>query len=203
MSEAAFERYDDEFTSLIGQIESSLQQEPPSAYTQNLLQQCDDLIKQMALEARSIGSDNPQMKRKLLDQVRGCKSKYQTLQQQFDRQGLLGHGSNGNAAGQRERLLLQQNEDSLHRQNETLERARRTMQETESVALEITEELGHNREKLYSAHGRIREVGGLTGRAKHILISMNQRNTQQKMILYGVAIALIVGFVVLLYAMWG
>ena len=48
-----FERYDDEFGELLHQIEQSLNEEPPSAYSENLMQQADDLIKQMALEARS------------------------------------------------------------------------------------------------------------------------------------------------------
>jgi vesicle transport through interaction with t-SNAREs protein 1 len=195
-SAVSFERYDDEFSSLIRQIETSLNEEPPNQYTRNLLQQCDDLIKQMALEARSVSNAN--LKRELLAKVRTCKSQFQSLQQQSERQGLLSNTSTVN--GQKERLL--RNEDSLMRQNETLDRARRTMQDTESVALEITEELGQNREKLQSAHGRIREVGGLTGRATRVLYSMNQRAMQQKVILYGVAIGLVLAFFVMLWLMW-
>lgn len=213
---AQFERYDDEFSSLIQQIETSLHQGDTETggnsgdstssqqYTANLLQQCDDLIKQMSLEARSASSTT--QKRSLLDKVRSYKSKYQTLQAESERQGLLGgnnkggFSNNNNSRNQRDQLL--QNENMVGQQNETLERARRTMEETEAVALEITDELGHNREKLVSAHGRIREVGGLTGRARRILTQMSQRATQQKLILYGVALALVLGFVFLLYTMW-
>jgi vesicle transport through interaction with t-SNAREs 1 len=98
--------------------------------------------------------------------------------------------------------LLQKNEELMAAQNDRLERARRTMQETEQVALEITEELGNNRETLTSAHGRIREVSGLTGRAKRVLNRMSQRALQQKMILYAVAIGLVVVFFLLLWMMW-
>ena len=196
---APFERYDDEFSSLIIQIEDSLRSKPPTPYTDSLLKQCDDLIKQMSLEARSVGDAS--VKRSLLDKVRKYKERYQSLVQESERQGLLG-SSSGGPSSQRERMLLRQNEDSLAQQNETLERARRTMEETEAVALEITEELGQNREKLISAHGRIREVSGLTGRARRILQSMSQRAVQQKLILYGVAVALVLGFLVLLYSMW-
>lgn len=195
---ASFERYDDEFTSLIAQIEKALHDEPPSSYTQNLLRQCDDLIKQMALEARSVG--NSDLKRDLLQKVRDCKSTYQSLQQQSERQGLLAR--NGSQSNQRERLLLQKNEDLLSSQNNTLERARRTMEETEAVALEITEELGHNREKISSAHGRVREMSGLTGRARRILYNMNQRAMQQKVLMYAVAIGLVVVFFIILWSMW-
>jgi hypothetical protein len=157
----------------------------------------------MALEARS--AHDPASKRAMLDKVRDYKNRHQSLQQESERHSLLGSGggAGGSLQSQKERLLLQKNEDTLAQQNETLERARRTMQETEAVAMEITDELGHNRERLASAHGRIREVSGLTGRARRILVSMNQRAVQQKLIIYGVAIGLLMGFLFMLYSLWG
>lgn len=200
-----FQRYDEEFRSLLQQIESSLEREPPGPFTENLLQQCDDLMKQMALEARSQPSD---VKPQLLAQVRTCKSEYQVLRSRADKQALLSSSSsssgnkNNNNRSQSERALLQKNEDMLAGQNDTLERARRTMADTESVALEITEELGNNRATLLSAQGRVREVSGLTGRARRILVAMNQRAMQQKLITYGVAVGLVVAFIFLMWMMW-
>lgn len=193
-----FDRYDDEFTELLHQIERSLDEEPPSSYSQNLFQQADDLIKQMALEARSV--PDASLKRDLLAKVRKLKGQLGTLLTKSEKRGLF--ASQGSKID-REKLLLKKNEDMLGQQNETLERARRTMEETEQVALEITEELGNNREKLMSAHGRVREVSGLTGRAKRILTAMNQRAVQQKLVMYGVSVGLVLGFFFLLYAMWG
>jgi hypothetical protein len=197
----SFERYDDEFSSIMEQIRTSLAQHPPSTLTRNLLKQCDDLIQQMALEARSVS--DAAVKRTLLQKVRTYKSEWQTVSEQSEKQGLL-EGANGAGGGDtsNSRNYLQKNEDTLHSQNDTLERARRTMQETEQVALEITEELGNNREKLMSAHGRVKEVGGMTGRARRILYAMSQRQVQQKMIMYGVAVALVLVFTILLYSMW-
>ena len=196
-----FERYDDEFSELLVQIERSLEEDPPSVYSENLFQQADDLIKQMALEARSV--PDASLKRELLEKVRQLKTKLASLQSQSEKAGLFRTSSNNNGNGSREkRLLLQQTEDTLAQQNDTLERARRTMQETEQVALEITEELGNNREKLVSAHGRVREVGGMTGRARRILQSMNQRAVQQKLVMYGVAVGLGIGFLFLVYTMF-
>lgn len=197
-SSIPFERYDAEFNELLQQIEKAVAEDPPSSYTSNLFAQAEDLQKQMALEARSV--PDPALKRDLLGKVRTYKSKLSELQAQQQKRSLFGANSNGEQ--DRQRLLLQQNEDMLSSQNDTLERARRTMQETETVALEITEELGNNRETLMSAHNRIREVSGMTGRAKRILSSMNQRAVQQKMIMYGVAVALVLGFIILLYSMW-
>jgi predicted RND superfamily exporter protein len=196
----SFERYDDEFSSIMEQIRTSLAQQPPGPHTRNLLQQCDDLIQQMALEARSVS--DAALKRTLLQKVRTYKSEWQTVSEQSEKQGLLDGAATGGGANSNSRQYLQKNEDTLHSQNDTLERARRTMQETEQVALEITEELGNNREKLMSAHGRVKEVGGMTGRARRILYAMSQRQVQQKMIMYGVAVALVLVFVILLYSMW-
>ena len=197
-----FERYDDEFKSIMRQIEKSLAPEETtgSNLTNGLLQQCEDLIKQMALEAR--GVSNPNLKRALLDKVRECKSQWQALRDQANQKGLFegaaGGASGGNGRSYRDRM--QQNEDSLSRQNDTLVNARRIMEETEVVALEITEELGQNREKLMSAHGRIHEVTGMTGRARRLLVSMNQRAVQQKMCMYAVAIGSVLLF---FFALWG
>ncbi|GKZ00847.1 hypothetical protein MPSEU_001036400 [Mayamaea pseudoterrestris] len=197
---STFDRYDDEFVSLTQQIETSLRQESPSPYTLNLLVQCDDLIKQMALEARS---NEGSLKRSLLEKVRLCKTKYQSLRAESDRISLMAaNHSNSNHASSDTIDRLRRNEDLLSQQSDTLERARRTMEETEAVALEITEELGQNRETLMSAHGRIRHVSGLTGRARRVLTSMNQRAMQQRMIMYGVGVALVVGFLALLYGLW-
>uniref|UniRef100_A0A7S3P7W6 Vesicle transport v-SNARE N-terminal domain-containing protein n=1 Tax=Amphora coffeiformis TaxID=265554 RepID=A0A7S3P7W6_9STRA len=193
-----FDQYDEEFSNIAGQVQKSLQEEPPSQYTTGLLQQCDDLIQQMDLEARTV--PDATLKRNLIQKVRTCKAEYQRLRQESERQGLLG-GRRGQQS-ENERLMLQKNEDMLGAQNDTLERARRTMQDTEAVALEITEELGQNREKLISAHGRVREVSGLTGRARRILTSMSQRAVQQKMILYAVAIGLCLTFFILVWGLW-
>lgn len=43
----------------------------------------------------------------------------------------------------------------LARQNEKIMNAHRTVAETEDVANEITEELGRNREKIESSHGKV------------------------------------------------
>jgi predicted RND superfamily exporter protein len=154
----------------------------------------------MAVEARSI--TDAAVKRNLLNEVRTFKTQLAALQAQASKRTLFGSHGNSNS-NDHDKLLLQKSEDMLSNQNDTLERAKRSIMETEQVAFEITEELSNNREKLMSAHSRVRDVSSLTGRAKRLLSSMNQRAVQQKMIMYGITIGLIVAFFVLLYAMWG
>uniref|UniRef100_A0A7S4MGJ4 Vesicle transport v-SNARE N-terminal domain-containing protein n=1 Tax=Odontella aurita TaxID=265563 RepID=A0A7S4MGJ4_9STRA len=217
MSSIPFDRYDEEFLSLTEQVRRSLASlegdiesggssvESDLKMTANLLSQCDDLLKQMGLEARSVGDASA--KRELLDKVKKCKSKLQGLRSEYnaarnkmDRANLGLGGSAPHSGGasndHRERLL--KTSGQLEEQNRTLDRARRVMAETEETALEITEELGRNREKIESAHGRVKDVSGLTNRARRIVQSMNRREVQQKLAMYVVSAMLIVVLIVIL-----
>ena len=71
----------------------------------------------------------------------------------------------------------------------------------EEVALEITTELGRNRETLESAHGRVREMSGLTNRARRLLQNMSRRATQQKLALYAVGGIIVVTVAIILWNM--
>ncbi|KAG7358738.1 vesicle transport v-SNARE protein [Nitzschia inconspicua] len=206
MSQASlsFRRYDDEFKSLTKQIKASLQdaeqyhdeETGEGKNVSNMLSECDELLQQMALEARSV--PDAAEKRELLQQVRTYKSELQSLKDDYNKQSLMSsaRGNTGNGNQHRERLLKQQ--EMLQNQNSQLESARRVLEETEQVALEIGEELSNNRATIESAHGRVRQVSSLTGRAKRVVASMNQRATQQKMLMYGLFISVIIVFFIFL-----
>jgi vesicle transport through interaction with t-SNAREs protein 1 len=194
-----FQRYDEEFKSLKKQVQESLQEDDEESgdHTTDLISQCDELLQQMALEARSV--PDAALKRELLAQVRTCKSELQHLKDDLNKRSLMAQAQTGNGSGHRERLLQQQ--EMLTNQNSTLENARKVLEETEQVALEIGSELTNNRATIESAHGRVRSVAGLTGRARRIIQSMNQRQMQQKIILYGLAGSVVVFFLVMLWWM--
>jgi len=212
MSSIPFERYEDEFNELTsqvkkclnnggGDIESSSSSNLSMAF--NLLSQCDDLIKQMSMEARSHSKEKKDV---FLKQVRVCKAKLDNLrddakacQAQMDRSQLLlsnnGSSKKSNSShAHRERLL--QTNASLQSQNDTLDRAKRVMAETEETALEITQELGRNRETISSAHSRVRDVSGLTNQARRIVQNMSRREVQQKLAIYIVCFVLLVVIVI-------
>lgn len=191
-----FDRYDEEFNALTDQIQKSLDEEPPSPYTRSLLQQCGDLLKQMSLEARSLKQPS------LLQRVKDYKSKHSQLLQQFERESLMS-GPNGttSAVDRDHQMRMKQTEDMLLSQNQTLERSLRSIQETEQIAMEITEELGNNRETLMSAHGRVKQVSSLTGKARRVLNTMTARALQQKMVLYAVGGGLVLAFVLIIWMM--
>jgi vesicle transport through interaction with t-SNAREs protein 1 len=192
-----FERYEDEFKTLAKQVQDSLNDDEEVQQTGNLITQCDELLQQMALEARSV--PDASLKRELLQTVRAAKSQLQTYKEKYEKQSLMSSANSKSSGGHRERLLQQQ--DQLRNQNSQLDNARKVLEETEQVALEIGTELGNNRETLESAHGRINQVTGLTGRARRIVQSMNQRAVQQKLMLYGLSGSVIVVFCILVWWM--
>ena len=221
MSPIPFDRYDEEFEELTSQVRRSLQSlktadiesssvQTDLQMTSNLLSQCDDLLKQMSVEARGI--DDADTKAKCLSKVRQCKSslsdlrsEYETENTKFERSalGLGGSSGRGGRRGgglsdeQRDRLL--NTNDQIASQNRTLDNARRIMADTEETAMEITSELARNREKIESAHGRVREVSGLTNRARRIVQSMSRREVQQKLAMYMVSGGLILLLIIILF----
>uniref|UniRef100_A0A6S8XXA7 Vesicle transport v-SNARE N-terminal domain-containing protein n=1 Tax=Ditylum brightwellii TaxID=49249 RepID=A0A6S8XXA7_9STRA len=218
MSSISFERYDEEFLSLTEQVQKSLTsldiesaQSSSSAesdlkFALNLLSQCEDLLKQMSVEAR--GADNADTKKELLHKVRVCKAKlanlrddYETAKNEIERMSLISPSlgpSRGNGAGSHKERLLATSE-KIKSQNDTLERARRIMADTEETAMEITTELGRNRETIQSAHGRVREVSGLTNRARRIVQNMSRREVQQKLVLYMVLAVIFIVLVIIIF----
>ncbi|KAL3757966.1 hypothetical protein ACHAWU_010019 [Discostella pseudostelligera] len=246
-----FERYDEEFKSLTEQVTSKLRSldhtntamlqrgggfqqqqlggggggaESDLRMASALLQQADDLLKQMGLEARTV--EDATSKRDLLGKVRVCKARLANLRDDYEvaksvvereRLGLpISSSSRGGGGGDiesgggrgaissnnRNTQRLLSNTESLQSQNDTLANARSIMAETESVALEITEELGRHRETISSAHGRVRQVTGLTNRARRIVQSMSRREVQQKLILYGVGGVIAIVFLMLVWGMF-
>ena len=218
MSET-FQRYDDEFATLTKQVKSSFNDnnnnggggggggykddeesgtttETTNTSAGDMLDQCDELLQQMALEARSSETDAG-VKRELLVKVRNYKNEIKSLKDENNKRSLMSSRNNSGMGGnnnnsQKQKLLQQQ--EMMTNQNNQLDSARRVLQETEQVALEIGEELQSNRATIESAHGRVRQVTTLTGRARRVVASMNQRAVQQKMLLYGLAASVVIVF---------
>jgi hypothetical protein len=77
--------------------------------------------------------------------------------------------------------------------------AQRTVGSTEEVALEITSELAKNREKIESAHSKVREFSGMTDSARRIIHSMNKREVQQKFVMGGLGLIILGAIVFVIY----
>lgn len=224
MSSQTFQRYEEEFQTLTKRVASlnsddggggggykdeesgittaSVEKNDNDTSTKNageILDDCDELLQQMAVEARS-GVPDATLKRELLGKVRNYKTDLQYLKDENNKRSLMisARGIKGSSSQHQHRERLLQQQDMIQNQNHQLDSARRVLQETEQVALEIGEELQSNRATIESASGRVRQVTSLTGRARRVVASMNQRAVQQNMLLYGLAASVVIVFFIFL-----
>jgi vesicle transport through interaction with t-SNAREs 1 len=209
-----FEAYDTEFGALaesIGKEFANLRAQEDGGndggaairMLEALLSQSLDLIKQMEVEVRShdgptrkqLGDKVSHYKKSLMVQktdLASCKNKIAKAHLRND----------GNDNGDRSRLLGVN--DKLYRQNEAIQNASRTVFETEEVGADIVEELGRNREKIQSAHDRVREFGGVADGARRLVSSMQRRDNQHKFLMYALYASLLIALLIgIYYAMSG
>ena len=125
----------------------------------------------------------------------GYKAEYEKVKESINRSNLIGDKS----IEQRQRLL--DTNEKLNRQNEMIMNAQRTVAETEEVGLEITTELARNREKIQSAHGKVKDFSSITDSARRLVSSMSRRDVQQRFILFFIAVVLIIAIVITVYFM--
>jgi len=175
--------------------------------------QAESIVRQMTVEARS--DPGRGLKRKLQAKKEALKQLQQDLaaaQQKSERQDLFdarGRAAGNQGEGVEMRLSKAAQDDRerfsevtarMERSTDTLLGARRTLAETEDVALGISENLESNRSLIIGAHERATETGGLLGGANQILRRMRERETRRKVILAGLIAFLIIAVLVILYS---
>jgi hypothetical protein len=151
MSKETYHAYYQEYQRLVSEYALS-----PSDELYKELQQ---ILQQMSTEARCMAE-----KEEYLERTLQYKQNVVAMASKQQRSFLL---SSSNADS-----LLNSNEDQLTKQNETLERARRTMTETEEISVGIQEELARNRTTLQSSHNKTNDFSEMTQQAGAILKSM-------------------------------
>ena len=87
---------------------------------------------------------------------------------------------------------------SLTKQNDSLNRSLASLEETEMVALEITNQLASHCEKIERTRERVRDVDSLTAVARRMIATMSRREAMCRVIMVSVTIVLVVGGAVLL-----
>ncbi|GAX29547.1 hypothetical protein FisN_36Hu042 [Fistulifera solaris] len=151
MSQEAYHAYYQEYQRLVSEYAQSPSDE--------LYQELQLILQQMSTEARCMAEKEEYLERTL--QYKQNVAAMATKQQR----SFLLSSSNADAH-------LKSNEDQLTKQNETLERARSTMMETEEISLGIQEELARNRTTLQSSHNKTKDLSDMTQQAGAILKSM-------------------------------
>ncbi len=195
---------------------NSLQQKVNLA--NQLLNQTKDLLKQMTIESRSFKPNNSSQEdvdecKKILQIAKAnhanLKDDVTSISNQVNHYLLTTSSSNnshskksrGNKKHQinpeiKEHLLS--TSSTLSSTSSNIHKSKQIMADTELIAMEITEELARNRESIESAHSRVRGVGALSNQARRILVNMNRREVQQKMVVYGVGFVLVLALLFLL-----
>lgn len=125
---------------------------------------CSEILKQMAVEARSVEDED--LKAAMLDKVKFCKLQLRQVERELARGEVIRTDPPQIPAGN-------DVDATLVAQNATLDRARRTAQETEEVAQSIAIDLAQNRETIEAAHENVRQLNGMMGQAQKLLNSLN------------------------------
>jgi hypothetical protein len=170
-----FDLYREEFTSLVKQIEQRFHDnnDAEEDVVSDLLSQCDELLPQMALEARNAPLEWKQELRDMLQACRMQLATYKSLNNQKKKDGqLLFENAKQKENNDGRRMLPQ---DRVGRQNAQLEASLRSIRETEQVATEVSLELSRNRKTLQSAQDNVGKLSSMTEQAKGILESMSSR----------------------------
>lgn len=199
---SAFDQYESEFQSIVAQMKNHIHIYTTTATSNTkkivkvgadshisntianfaeLYEQANDLIQLMAVEVRSLESDddNNDLKYELLHRMRAYKTQLQSLSNQhelFSMNSLTCNDSNQQQRQTTARTPIDNDETMLIRQNYRLENAHRTMVETETIAIQITEELHSNRGKLKATQEHLLEVKGLiTDQASQLITKMSRK----------------------------
>ena len=158
----------------------------------------------MDMEAREV--NDRELQRKTKDYKKNLatlRSEFDDVRSKVDRDGLFGDvesgrgGSSGMSNDHKARM--QDTTNKIGRQNDTLDNARRVMAETEDVALEITQELDRNRNKIQASRDKVLDVHGMMNVARRVVGSMSKRESQQKMMMFGVAGIMLIIIIVVIY----
>jgi vesicle transport through interaction with t-SNAREs 1 len=136
---------------------------------ERLQQQCSELLGLMTLEARSTVCPDTKFER--LERAKIYKFQLEAVRQQHNKDFLLGDQA-ASMLAVKDRLA--QSEMRAAQQNELLERARRSVLETEQVGASIMQEMSRNRETIERTQGRIGTLSSLTGQASKIVKNMSR-----------------------------
>jgi chromosome segregation ATPase len=162
-----FEVYREQFTTVLKQVGKLLAAAEDAS---DLLQEAEEIIPQMSLEARSV--EDALLKQELMDITKAYKMQLRSYKEQNEKREILA-GRKTSADHHRDRLVQQQ--DSLEKQNQQLESARKTMEETEHVALEISQGLSQNRKTLENTQGSLHQLSSMSDQAKGLLTKLSRK----------------------------
>jgi len=222
-----FASYHEEFSSLrqsiltrLGQVSTDLEDSPTQRRNmlrqlESDIQQAESLLNQMNVESRTASSSEYKSTvSESRNHLKNLKTQFEEVKSKIERQELLSRGTlgddsvglhdsiGGSEAASGSRREMRRFEEVTRRMDastESLLQSKRTLAETEEIAMDITSNLSSNRESILSAHDRIRETGGFLGQGQRLLRKMQARESRRKLILTGLFVFLFLVFILILY----
>lgn len=179
----------------------------------NCIKEADKLIKQMDIEISSHSTktgSNLAMKVKhiiiiYLIQLRSYTNEFDSVKKQFLRYQekyinkkseealILGSEDNreGDTGGQQKHKLIE-NEESAWRQNEKLERAKRSAIEIEGVSVQVMRQLDYQTNQMKDVQRKVGDMNTSIDQSDNLLTKMGKTQNRNKVIILGVVIILII-----------
>jgi vesicle transport through interaction with t-SNAREs 1 len=200
-----------DITSKISKSINSKDQASSITNIETLFQDAREIIEQMELEIRDINSAenrSPEQKQKCLNIINGYTSELKKLENEFNSQIKLKRNMNNNFAIEinengRDASELNQinneNEEKLNRMGSKLESGYRTILETEETGTNILKDLFSQREVAERARDRLRNVNANLGKSSRVVGAMSRRLMQNKALLFGLCVSLIVFIIFIIY----
>ncbi|DBA02418.1 TPA: hypothetical protein N0F65_007237, partial [Lagenidium giganteum] len=210
-----FDGYDEEYRALASDISKKIsevatyedEREKKKTSLQHigdLLTQANQLIQQMELEVRSLDAATRRELSKKVDQYKKSLASlgedHKKIKEKEEREGLFGDRDAMAMSSADQRNRMKAATEKMKGTTDKIEAARRTVAETEEVALAITDELGRNREKIAAAHSKVKSVNEMARRGDSIVGRMSARDKRQRTALMaaagfiGIAILLVIYF---------
>ena len=179
---------------------------------ENLFQEANEIIEQMDLEIRDINSAikrTPQEKDKYLNIIRSYKQELAKLESVFQKQVKSknrGHveiklNDNDDDENDDEEIndLRHENQASMQKMGNNLEKGYRIVLETEETGNNILSDLFGQREQLKRSRDRLRQANVSLGKSSRIVGDMARRLIQNKIILVGLVLFVILVVIFVIY----
>ncbi|TMW63419.1 hypothetical protein Poli38472_002360 [Pythium oligandrum] len=209
-----FDGYDEEYRALTSDISKKISEvatyedekekkKTSIVHIGDLLTQANQLVQQMELEVRSLDAATRRELSKKVDQYKkslaSLANDHKTLKEKEERDGLFGDRDDIAMSSADHRNKMKAATEKSKGTTSKIESALRTADETEKVAIAITEELGRNREKIQAAHNKVKNVNDMARRGGNIVGRMSARDKRQQMALRVAAGFIIVAIILVIY----
>ncbi|KAL8574911.1 hypothetical protein ACOMHN_063605 [Nucella lapillus] len=190
----------------IGRISSTSGAEKQEHVRQadKLFEDASELLEQMELEVKGHDAKDRQKYQTRIRSYQAELSKQKAdmkrarLGIDANRDELLGDDTH-DSEDQRTRLL--DNSERLERSTHKLEQGYRIAVETEEIGGQIMEDLNHQRQTLQRARGRLHDMDTTLGKSSRVLSGMMKRIIQNRILLLGVGLIMVVTIILAIYFM--